>query len=34
MAKFTIGELSKLTKISKSALRFYDEKGLLKPEAR
>lgn len=32
--KYTIGELSEICDISKSALRLYDEKGLLKPSGR
>ena len=33
MDMFRIGEFSKLTQISVRMLRYYDEAGLLKPEA-
>ena len=29
--KYTIGEISKITNLNKKTLRFYDEKGILKP---
>ncbi len=34
MGNYTIGELAKLADISVKTLRFYDDKGLLTPEAR
>jgi len=33
-AKYTIGELSKISNLNKKTLRFYDEKGLLVPSER